>query len=120
MTLTKADIVKSVIQKVKFKRQYKSQQQFLFPEMDYFFLSQKRANKIINTLLEIIKQTLARGEDIRISDFGKFQVKLKWARRGRNPQTGEMIIIRSRRTVNFRAFKKLKKRINTYNSNNDT
>jgi len=120
MTLTKADIIDSIIQGVKFKRRYKSQQQFLFPEMDCVFLGQKRASKIVNTLFETIKQTLARGEDIRISSFGKFQVKFKWARKGRNPQTGEMIILRSRRTVTFRASKKLRKKINSYNPDNDT
>ena len=120
MTLTKADIIDSIIQGVKFKRRYKSKQQFLFPEMDCILLGQKRASKIVNTLFETIKQTLARGEDIRISGFGKFQVKLKWARKGRNPQTGEMIILRSRRTVTFRASKKLRKKINSYNPDNDT
>ena len=120
MTLTKADIIESIIQGVKFKRRYKSQQQFLFPEMDCILLGQKRASKIVNTLFETIKQTLARGEDIRILRFGKFQAKLKWARKGRNPQTGEIIILRSRRTVTFRASKKLRKKINSYNPDNDT
>jgi integration host factor subunit alpha len=120
MTLTKADIIESIIQGVKFKRRYKSQQQFLFPEMDCVLLGQKRASKIVNTFFETIKQTLTRGEDIRISGFGKFQVKLKWARKGRNPQTGEVIILRSRRTVTFRASKKLRKKINSYNPDNDT
>ena len=61
---------------------------------------------------QIIKETLARGEDVRISGFGKFQAKFKWARRGRNPQTGEMIILNSRRIVTFRASKKLREKVN--------
>jgi len=112
MTLKKVDIVKNVMNKVRFKRRFKSQQQYLFPEMDCIFLTGKRANKIVNSLFEIIKETLDRGEDTNIYGFGKFQVRFKWARRGRNPQTGEMIILRSRRIVTFRASQKFKEKIN--------
>lgn len=113
MTLTKEDIVESVMQNVRFKRRHKSQQQFLFPEMDCVYLSRKRAKEIVNGLFEMIKETLARGEDIRIPGFGKFKVQFKWARRGRNPQTGEMIILRSRRIVSFYVSPKLRQRMNT-------
>lgn len=112
MALTKADIVKSVREKVRFKPRRKSQQRFLFPEMDCLFLGRRRATDIVNTLFEIIKVSLARGHDVRISRFGKFQVKFKWARRGRNPQTGEMIILKSRRIVTFRPSPKLKEKMN--------
>ena len=113
MTLTKADIIKSVVEKVRFKNRRKSKQQFLFPEMDCVFLSRRRAGEIINTLCDTMKDALARGEDVRISGFGKFQVKFKWGRKGRNPQTGEMIILRSRRTVTFRTSPKLKEKMNS-------
>jgi integration host factor subunit alpha len=113
MTLTKADIVRSVRQRVRFKPRRKSQQRFLFPEMDCLFLGRRRASAIVDTLFETIKGTLARGEDVRISRFGKFQVRFKWARRGRNPQTGEMIILKSRRIVTFRPSTKLKEKMNS-------
>jgi integration host factor subunit alpha len=112
MTLTKKDFVRSVMQNVRFKSKGKRQQRFLFPEMDCVFLSHSRASEIVNSLLEIMKSTLAGGEDIRITNFGKFQVKFKWARKGRNPQTGEMIILRSRRIVTFQASPALKKKMN--------
>jgi integration host factor subunit alpha len=112
MTLTRTDIVRNVMERVRFKRRNKSQQQFLFPEMDCLFLSRKRATEIVNTLFETIKKTLASGDDVRISGFGKFQVRFKWARRGRNPQTGDMIILRSRRTVTFRVSPRLREKIN--------
>ena len=112
MTLTKTDIVESVIDSVRFKRRRKSRQQFLFPEMDCIFLSRRRAGEIVNTVFETIKAALVRGEDVRISGFGRFRVIFKWARKGRNPQTGEMIILRSRRTVTFRSSPKLREKIN--------
>ena len=113
MTLTKGDIAKCVMKKVGFKSRHKGPQQFLFPEMDCIFLSRKRADEIVDSLFEIIKKTLANGEDVLISGFGKFQVKFKWARKGRNPQTGETLILRSRRTVSFRTSPKLRQKINT-------
>jgi integration host factor subunit alpha len=112
MTLTKADIVKSVRENVRFKKRRKGPQQFLFPEMDCEFLSRRRATEIVNALFEVIKQTLAREEDVGISRFGKLQAKFRWGRKGRNPQTGEMIILRSRRTVSFRSSPKLREKIN--------
>jgi integration host factor subunit alpha len=119
MTMKKTDLVMSVRQRVRFKRRDKSRQQFLFPEMDCLFLSHKRASEIVNTLFETIKETLTRGDDVLISGFGKFQARFKWARRGRNPQTGETIILRSRRSVTFRASSKLRQKINQpdHNSN---
>jgi integration host factor subunit alpha len=112
MTLTKRDIVKSVMENVRFKRRRKSPQLFLFPELDCTFLGRKRAAKIVDSLFEKIKESLAKGEDVRIFGFGKFQLKFKWARKGRNPQTGESLIIRSRRTVSFRVSRKLREKMN--------
>ena len=112
MTLTKADIVESVMKKVSFKSRYKGPQRFLFPEMDCAFLSRRRADEIVDSFFEIFKKTLANGEDVVISGFGKFQVNFKWARKGRNPQTGETLILRSRRTVSFRPSQKLREKMN--------
>ena len=58
--------------------------------------------EVTETLLEIIKQTLASGEDVLISGFGKFCVKNKEERKGRNPQTGEDMMLGSRRVVTFK------------------
>lgn len=120
MTLTKADIAKSVMEQVRFRRRYKGAQQFLFPELDCTFLGHKRTTEIIDALFEKIKETLAKGEDVRISGFGKFQVKFKWARKGRNPKTGENIILRSRRTVTFRCSPRLRQKINSPDQDQDT
>ena len=112
MTLTKKEIVKGVVNKVRVKRPQKTRQQFLFPEMDFVQMSSKRSKEIVDSLFEVIKENLAGGEDVLITGFGKFQVKFKWARSGRNPQTGEKIILRSRRIVTFKPSKKLRKAIN--------
>ncbi len=58
--------------------------------------------QIIDTLFELIKQSLQNGEEVFISGFGKFLVKEKQARRGRNPQTGEPIMLPSGRVVTFK------------------
>ncbi len=112
MTLTKADIVRRVREEVRLRNRRKSRQRFLFPEMDCVFLSREQAAHIVNSLFEIVKEALVRGEDVRVSGFGKFQTRFKWARKGRNPRTGEMIILRSRRTVTFKASAKLKQKVN--------
>lgn len=112
MTLNKADIVRSVRQNVGFKPRHKGPQLFLFPELDRTFLSRKRATEIVDSLFEKIKNALTKGEDVRIVGFGKFQVKFRWARKGRNPQTGETIILRSRRTVSFKPSRKLREKMN--------
>jgi len=112
MTLTKTDIVKGVMENVRFKNRRKEPQIFLFPEMDCRFLTRGQASKIVNTLFDTIKKTLANGEDVHIHNFGGFRTRFKWARKGRNPQTGKMIILRSRRTVRFRPARKLKKKMN--------
>jgi nucleoid DNA-binding protein len=114
MTLTKADIVKRVTEEVRFKNRRKSRQIFLFPEMDCIFLTRSRATAIVNSLFEKIKETLAKGEDVLISGFGKFETKFRWGRKGRNPQTAEVIIIPSSRTVKFRPSPKLRQKINSF------
>lgn len=70
------------------------------------------AKETIETLLEIIKSTLASGEDIMISGFGKFQVIEKAPRKGRNPATGDAMILEKRRVVTFKCAGKLRDRMN--------
>ncbi|MBE9522672.1 MAG: integration host factor subunit alpha, partial [Proteobacteria bacterium] len=60
-------------------------------------LSKGQSRRVVENLLEIIKQTLERGEDLLVSGFGKFVVKNKAARRGRNPQTKEDLRLKARR-----------------------
>ena len=66
----------------------------------------------LETLLEIMKSTLASGEDVTISGFGKFQVNEKAPRKGRNPATGMDMILGKRRVVTFKCAGGLKDRIN--------
>ncbi len=75
-------------------------------------LTKKNAIEIIETLLEIMKRTMESGEDILISGFGKFCVKQKKVRRGRNPATGKVLMLRQRKVVTFKCSGKLRKQIN--------
>ena len=112
MTLTKTDLAKSLMGKIRLKKPRKEDQQLLFPELDYTVLTRRRATNLVDALFEIMKKLLERGEQVSISGFGKFQVKFKWARKGRNPQTGDPIILKSRRIVNFKYSPKLKEKLN--------
>jgi integration host factor subunit alpha len=93
MTLTKAHIVEAVAEQIG----YTKNQSF----------------EMIETLLEILKRTLESGEDILDSGFGKFCVKTKNERRGRNPATGEDMMLEPRRVVTFRCSGRLRGRINS-------
>ena len=94
MTLTKSQIVESI------------QNQIGFPK--------NKTSEIIETLLDIIKDTLASGEDVLISRFGKFCVREKRERKGRNPATGDTMMLRSRKVVTFKCSGKLRDEINAY------
>ena len=71
-----------------------------------------KSTQLVESFLEIIKKSLENGEDILISGFGKFSVKEKNERKGRNPQTGEDLILKSRRVVTFRCSESLRDTIN--------
>jgi len=92
MALTKAQIVEAV------------QNQTGFPK--------NKSSEIVETLLEIIKSTLASGEDVLVSGFGKFCVKEKKERIGRNPANGEDIMLDARKVVTFKCSGKLRDKIN--------
>ena len=92
MALNKADIIESV------------HHQLGFP--------QKRSNEVVEQLIETIKSTLASGEDVLVSGFGKFSVNEKKERKGRNPATGEEMMLRPRRVVTFKCSGKLRRRVN--------
>jgi len=72
----------------------------------------KQSFDIVETLLEIMKRTLESGDDVMVSGFGKFCVKEKKTRKGRNPATGEDMILDARRVVTFQWSRKLKDEVN--------
>jgi len=90
--MTKADIVERIYEKVGF--------------------SKKEATDVVEAVFEIIKAHLERGEKIKISGFGNFVLNTKRPRKGRNPQTGEEIVISGRRVLSFKPSPVLKKSIN--------
>lgn len=92
VTTTKADIVERIHERVGF--------------------SKKEASEVVDSVFEVIKQHLERGEKVKVSGFGNFVVHEKQPRRGRNPQTGETITIRGRRVLGFKASPMLKKSMN--------
>jgi integration host factor subunit alpha len=92
MTLTKAKIVDAIPEEISATR--------------------SRSSELVEMLLEIIKHSLERGEDVLVSGFGKFCVNEKEARRGRNPATGDDMILGQRRVVVFRCSKILREKIN--------
>jgi integration host factor subunit alpha len=74
--------------------------------------TKKESVEIIESFLEIIKKQLETGEDVLISGFGKFCVKKKQKRRGRNPATGNDLILQERQVVTFKCSGKLRNKIN--------
>lgn len=75
-------------------------------------LSKTRSRIVVENLFELMKQTLESGENLLISGFGKFIVRGKSERRGRNPQTTEDLRLRARRVVVFKTSGVLRKKIN--------
>jgi len=92
MALTKDDIIEAVAREIYFQK--------------------NQSTKIVENLLELIKKTLKSGDDVLVSGFGKFRVREKKARRGRNPATGESMILDPRRVVTFHCSGKLRRKIN--------
>jgi integration host factor subunit alpha len=92
MTLTKNDIVEHLRNELEMPR--------------------NQAIEMVESLLEIIKSTLHSGEDLLVSGFGKFCVKTKNQRRGRNPATGEDLILEGRKVVTFKCSGKLRDKLN--------
>jgi integration host factor subunit alpha len=74
--------------------------------------SKKEAAELVDLLFETMKETLGRGEKIKISGFGNFVLRDKHSRQGRNPQTGEPIVICERRVLAFRPSQLLKQGLN--------
>ncbi len=92
MTLTKNDIVEHI--------------------QDELGIQKNQSKETVETLLELIKSTLESGEEILISGFGKFCLKDKKQRKGRNPATGDDMILCKRRVVTFQCSGILRERVN--------
>ena len=92
MALRKADIIKSIGKQLG--------------------LPKDKSKDIVESVLETIKQTLVNGEEVKISGFGKFYLIEKKARNGRNPHTGEHIIIEPRRIVSFKYSSRARVKLN--------
>jgi len=92
MTLTKEDLVTAIEEANGYPR--------------------NRSVELVETLLELIKSKLSSGEDVLISGFGKFSVREKRERRGRNPATGEDMMLDARRVVTFKCSGQLRDKIN--------
>ena len=75
-------------------------------------LSSKEASRLVDSIILCIRETLSKGEEVKISGFGKFVLQDKKARKGRNPQTGEELIISARRVLKFRPSEVLKDELN--------
>ncbi len=90
--MTKAEIVEQIYERVGF--------------------SKKEAAELVERVFEIMKETLAEGEKVKISGFGNFVVREKNARKGRNPQTGQEILLDARRVLTFKPSLVLKNVLN--------
>ncbi len=75
-------------------------------------VSKREAARIVEIIFDLIKETLERGENVKISGFGSFNIQHKKPRRGRNPQTGEEITISARRVLSFKASNVLREHLN--------
>jgi integration host factor subunit alpha len=75
-------------------------------------MSKKECVSVVDSVFEIMKDEMNKGNDIMISGFGKWKVKSKKDRKGRNPQTGEAIVIEARKVATFKASQVLSKTVN--------
>jgi len=92
MTITKAEMVK-----------------ILHSNTD---LPKEKCGRVVESIFELMKEKLEQGDDVLISGFGKWSVNSKNPRKGRNPQTGEALMLDARRVVTFKCSKKLKESVN--------
>jgi integration host factor subunit alpha len=79
---------------------------------DQLGFTNKQSIELVEIILEVMKRALESGEDVLISGFGKFCVKQKRERRGRNPATGEDMMLKERRVVTFKCSENLREKVN--------
>jgi integration host factor subunit alpha len=77
-------------------------------------LNKREAKEFVDAYFEAIREALERGDNVKLSGFGNFQLRVKNQRPGRNPKTGEEIPISARRVVTFRPGQKLRARVEAY------
>jgi len=77
-------------------------------------LNKREAKEFVDSFFEAVRDALERGENVKLSGFGNFQLRAKNQRPGRNPKTGEEIPISARRVVTFRPGQKLRARVEAY------
>ena len=99
MTLTKSDIVKNL--------------------HDRIGLNKREAKELVDSFFENIKRLLSQGHDVKISGFGNFQLNNKSSRPGRNPRTGEDVVITARKVVTFKSGQKLKESVKKLTNESD-
>ena len=99
MTITKAELVSIVCDKCSFSRQ--------------------ESVRIVEEVFQILKETLEKGEKVKIAGFGNFNIREKRPRRGRNPQTGEEITIPGKRVVTFKPSVILRRVVNGGNQSSE-
>ena len=92
MTMTKAEMVKIICEKMGF--------------------ALKESTEMVDHVFDILKETLESGEKVKISGFGNFNIRAKRPRKGRNPQTGEEMVITGRKVVTFRPSAVVRKALN--------
>ena len=92
MTITKATLAEAISEKLGLRQQHSAD--------------------VIESMLEILKRALVAGDDVLISGFGQFYLKSKATRRGRNPATGDDLMLGARRVVGFRCSNKLRENLN--------
>nr|CAA6801928.1 MAG: Integration host factor alpha subunit [uncultured Thiotrichaceae bacterium] len=100
VTLTKADMV-----------------EHLYEELG---LNKREAKDLVEMFFEEIRDSLGKGENVKLSGFGNFMLRDKAQRPGRNPKTGEEIPVEARRVVTFRPGQKLKQRVEIYAGSTDS
>jgi len=94
MAMTKLDIIQNVSEKLRF--------------------SKRDSSKIVESVFEVMKEQLSKGDTVKISGFGNFVVRDKKARKGRNPQTGSEMEICARKVLTFKSSQILKKTLNVH------
>lgn len=100
VTLTKADMV-----------------EHLYEELG---LNKREAKDLVEMFFEEVRDSLGKGENVKLSGFGNFMLRDKAQRPGRNPKTGEEIPVAARRVVTFRPGQKLKQRVEIYAGSTDS
>ena len=105
--MTKADLAKILYDRFTFDYQQRK-----YVDVSKYGFSRDQCMGIVNVIFEELKEGLVQEGKVKLSGFGTFEVKQKTSRRGRNPQTGESVVISSRKVLSFKASPVLKAQMN--------